>query len=101
MREYLLRRLIQVLPTVLGLLVLIFVISRVIPGDPVRLALGPEATKQQIAAYQEKLGSTGPYPPSSGTTRPGSSGGTSASLSGPTGTCASTSATSCPRPSSW
>ena len=52
MREFLLRRLVQVVPTVLGLLVLIFVVSRVIPGDPVRLALGPEATRDQIAAYQ-------------------------------------------------
>jgi peptide/nickel transport system permease protein len=56
MREFLLRRLVQVVPTVLGLLVLIFLVSRVMPGDPVRLALGPEATKAQIAAYQEKLG---------------------------------------------
>jgi peptide/nickel transport system permease protein len=62
MREFLLRRLVQVLPTVLGLLVLIFVVSRVMPGDPVRLALGPEATKDQIAAYQEKLGLDRPLP---------------------------------------
>ena len=56
MHEFLIRRLAQVVPTVLGLLILIFVVSRVIPGDPVRLTLGPEATKEQIAAYQEKLG---------------------------------------------
>ena len=62
MREFFLRRLIQVLPTVLGLLVLIFVVSRVIPGDPVRLALGPEATKEQITTYQEKLGLDRPLP---------------------------------------
>ena len=85
MREFLLRRLIQVLPTVLGLLVLIFVISRVIPGDPVRLALGPEATKQQIAAYQEKLGLDRPLPAQFGHYVAGLLRGTSASPSGPTG----------------
>jgi peptide/nickel transport system permease protein len=62
MREYLLRRLLQVGPTVLGLLVLIFVISRVMPGDPVRLALGPEATREQIRAYEEELGLDRPLP---------------------------------------
>ena len=62
MREFLLRRLVQVVPTILGLLVLIFLVSRVMPGDPVRLALGPEATKAQIAAYQEKLGLDRPLP---------------------------------------
>lgn len=61
-RQFLIRRLAQILPTLLGLLVLIFVISRVMPGDPVRLALGPEATREQIAAYQQKLGLDRPLP---------------------------------------
>lgn len=61
-RDYLLRRLVQVVPTVLGLLALIFVISRVMPGDPVRLALGPEATPQQIETYRRQLGLDRPLP---------------------------------------
>lgn len=56
------RRVGQVVPTVFGLLVLIFLISRVMPGDPVRLALGPEATRDQIEAYQKKLGLDRPLP---------------------------------------
>ncbi|MBI3454508.1 MAG: ABC transporter permease [Candidatus Rokubacteria bacterium] len=55
-RQFLLRRLAQTVPTVLGLLVLIFLISRVMPGDPVRLALGPEATHEQIETYRRQLG---------------------------------------------
>jgi len=54
--------LVQVVPTVLGLLALIFVISRVMPGDPVRLALGPEATAQQIETYRRQLGLDRPLP---------------------------------------
>ena len=101
MREYLLRRLIQVLPTVLGLLVLIFVVSRVIPGDPVRLALGPEATKQQIAAYQEKLGLDRSLPAQFAHYVGGLLRGDFGESIRTTGTSASTSGTSCPRPSSW
>jgi peptide/nickel transport system permease protein len=61
-RHFLLRRLAQTVPTILGLLVLIFFIARVMPGDPVRLALGPEATREQIEAYQKKLGLDRPLP---------------------------------------
>ncbi len=61
-RDFLVRRVAQIVPTVLGLLVLIFFISRVMPGDPVRLALGPEATRDQIEAYQAKLGLNRPLP---------------------------------------
>ena len=61
-RSYLIRRLAQILPTILGLLILIFFISRIMPGDPVRLALGPEATRDQIETYRSKLGLDRPLP---------------------------------------
>ncbi|MBI4012370.1 MAG: ABC transporter permease [Candidatus Rokubacteria bacterium] len=61
-QDYLLRRLAQLVPTLLGLLVLIFVIARVMPGDPVRLALGPEATREQIDTYRRQLGLDRPLP---------------------------------------
>lgn len=54
--SYAARRLLQMLPTLLGLLVLIFLIARVMPGDPVRLVLGPEATAEQVAALRTQLG---------------------------------------------
>mgnify|MGYP000005846351 CR=1 FL=1 len=55
-RTYLLRRLLHIVPVLLGLSVLIFVISRVIPGDPVRLALGTEATQEQVEALRRQMG---------------------------------------------
>lgn len=61
-RQFLLRRAAQIAPAILGLLVLIFLVSRVMPGDPVRLALGPEATREQIEAYRGKLGLDQPLP---------------------------------------
>jgi peptide/nickel transport system permease protein len=53
---FLIRRFIEAIPTFFGLLVLIFLIARVMPGDPIRLALGPEATQAQIEAFRRELG---------------------------------------------
>ncbi|KAB0567265.1 ABC transporter permease [Brucella pituitosa] len=39
----------------IGVSVLIFAIARVIPGDPARIALGPNATPEAIAALRDKL----------------------------------------------
>ncbi len=55
-QTYLLRRTLHIFPVLLGLSVLIFVISRVIPGDPVRLALGLEATQAQVDQLRREMG---------------------------------------------
>lgn len=55
-RTYLLRRTLHLIPVVLGLSVLIFVVSRIIPGDPVRLALGLEATQEQVDQLRRQMG---------------------------------------------
>lgn len=54
--DYLVRRALQSIPVLLGLSIVIFVISRVVPGDPVRLALGQGATDEQIAALEKEMG---------------------------------------------
>lgn len=41
---------------VLGVTLLIFMLVRAIPGDPVRIALGPTATEQQVEALTRQLG---------------------------------------------
>ncbi len=55
-------RLIQIIFTLFGLSVLIFFLARVIPGDPARLALGPEATQEQVEDLRHKLGLDKPLP---------------------------------------
>lgn len=55
-RTYLLRRTLHLVPVLLGLSVLIFIVSRVIPGDPVRLALGTEATDEQVQLLRRQTG---------------------------------------------
>ena len=50
------KRLLWLVPSVLGIIVITFVISHVIPADPVRLAAGDTASPEQVAALREELG---------------------------------------------
>ena len=56
MQKYILKRLLWMIPTLVGLSLLIFLLSRLMPGDSVRLAAGTDATAEQIAALEEKMG---------------------------------------------
>lgn len=55
-RDYLIQRLLYTIPALIGLSILIFAIARVMPGDPARLALGPEASEEQVQKLREELG---------------------------------------------
>ncbi len=44
------------IPTLIGLSLLIFALTRIIPGDSVKLAAGMDATPEQIAQLTEKMG---------------------------------------------
>ena len=59
---FLWQRLWQSALTLLGLALIMFVIARVIPGDPARLSLGPLATDAQVAALRHDLGLDQPLP---------------------------------------
>lgn len=48
-------RLLASLIVLIGVSMLVFAIARVIPGDPVRIALGPNATADQVEAMRERL----------------------------------------------
>jgi peptide/nickel transport system permease protein len=54
--EMIVSRLAWFVPTLAGLVVIVFLISNVIPTDPVRVLLGENATPEQIAAMRVKLG---------------------------------------------
>ncbi|HKW91859.1 MAG TPA: ABC transporter permease [Methylomirabilota bacterium] len=57
-----LQRLLWFVPTLLGLLVVTFVISRVVPADPVALVAGETATPTQVEALRHDLGYDRPLP---------------------------------------
>jgi peptide/nickel transport system permease protein len=56
MPAYIARRLLEVVPTVLLVLTLVFLALRVLPGDPAVAALGEFATPAAIATFRQKLG---------------------------------------------
>jgi ABC-type dipeptide/oligopeptide/nickel transport system permease component len=57
-----LHRLAWFVPTLVGLLAITFVISRVIPADPVALVAGETATPAQVNALRHQLGYDRPLP---------------------------------------
>ena len=48
MTRYIVRRLVLLVPLLVGASILVFLTMRLIPGDPARLALGAEATEEQV-----------------------------------------------------
>jgi len=53
---FLIRRLLLTIVVLVGLSMFIFLLARVMPGDPARLALGPEATQEQVQELTHELG---------------------------------------------
>jgi peptide/nickel transport system permease protein len=53
MLAFLIRRLVQAVPVLIGVCLLTFLIIRIAPGDPVRLMLGPLASPDAIAFWRE------------------------------------------------
>ncbi|AJE47052.1 ABC transporter permease [Celeribacter indicus] len=49
-------RLLSGLVVIVGVSIFIFVIARIVPGDPARLALGPEASAEQVEAMRIQMG---------------------------------------------
>jgi peptide/nickel transport system permease protein len=56
------RRLLFLVVVLFGLSVMTFTISHIVPADPVRLMLGPRASKAQIEKQREKMGYNDPLP---------------------------------------
>ncbi len=50
------RRLLQIVPVLIGISLVSFLLITLIPGDPVRLILGPRATDQAVAAMRQDWG---------------------------------------------
>lgn len=56
MLNYVLKRLLGLIPTLLIVAVLVFLFVHLLPGDPARLIAGPEANAQVIALVRQQLG---------------------------------------------
>lgn len=60
MGKYIIRRLFDLLPTIAVVAVIVFIITRLIPGDPAAVMLGPQASVEDIQALRDKLGLNDP-----------------------------------------
>ncbi len=56
MVAFVVRRVLTLVPTLLGMTLVLFVIAHFLPADPARAALGEEATLAQVTAYRQELG---------------------------------------------
>src|SRR5688572_33505756 len=62
MLRYLARRLGQALLVVAGVVMLMFAVMRLVPGDPAVAFAGPKATPEQLAAARRQFGLDDPLP---------------------------------------
>lgn len=56
MLKFVLKKLLMVIPTMLGIVLIVFVINKMTPGDPVALMLGSDYTQEQYDETREELG---------------------------------------------
>ena len=62
MLKYIVRRLLEVIPTTFGIVLLTFVLFNVVGGSPAQVILGKNATAESIAAFNHKYGYDLPLP---------------------------------------
>jgi peptide/nickel transport system permease protein len=56
MKRYIIKRLLLIIFTLFGLITIVFLVSRVAPGDPARLAAGPDATEEMVQVMRKEFG---------------------------------------------
>jgi peptide/nickel transport system permease protein len=61
-RRYLARRLLLLVPVLVGVSIVIFGVLHLSPGDPAEIMLGSQATKEDLARLRESLGLNEPLP---------------------------------------
>jgi peptide/nickel transport system permease protein len=62
MIQYVIRRIFAAVPLLLGVTVITFVLSQLLPGDPARMVAGQFASTEQIEAVRDRLGLDRPIP---------------------------------------
>ena len=60
MLKYIIKRLIAMIPVIVGITLLVFFIMQLAPGDVARQILGPEAPEEAVQALREELGLNDP-----------------------------------------
>ena len=61
MLKYIVKRLLWIIPVLIGVTIIVFTILYFSPGDPAYLALGDNATPEAVEAYRVEMGINGTY----------------------------------------
>ena len=61
MLKYIGKRLLMMIPVLLGVIFIVFSLIEITPGDPVRLMLGDSAREEDVIAMREELGLDDPF----------------------------------------
>jgi peptide/nickel transport system permease protein len=62
MNRYILTRLVQIIPVLLGVLIAVFVMLKLTPGDPATALLGVQASPTELARVRHAMGLDRPWP---------------------------------------
>ncbi|MDR0862682.1 MAG: ABC transporter permease [Oscillospiraceae bacterium] len=62
MARYIGKRLLLLIPVLLGIALVVMIIIDITPGDPARMMLGAQATQEQVDALRDQLGLNDPLP---------------------------------------
>lgn len=60
MIRYIAKRLLMLIPVLLGIVLVVFIMNRISPGNPARMLLGDGATDEAVEALEEELGLNDP-----------------------------------------
>ena len=62
MFRYILKRLLLLIPVLLGISLVVLILIDITPGDPARMMLGTQATEEQVLQLRQELGLDDPLP---------------------------------------
>ncbi|MBR3120339.1 ABC transporter permease [Oceanobacillus profundus] len=62
MFKFIIRRIIQTIPVLIGVSILVFSMMHLVPGDPAQIMAGESAPKEQVENIRERLGLNDPLP---------------------------------------
>ena len=61
MWKYALKRMLMLIPVLVGVALIIFSLLYITPGDPARLVLGEQVSEEAIKAFRDKQGLNDPF----------------------------------------
>ena len=61
MHKYILKRLLMMIPVILGVIFIVFTMNEVSPGNPARIILGEIASEEAVAQLEEEMGLNDPF----------------------------------------